>query len=515
MGLMALEDLIGQTLAFGIPGPTVTDDDIRLFRSTRAGGLVLYRRNFESPEQLKQLIGRLEETLQRRLLVMTDHEGGRVIMFREGVTVFPDNLAFGAAGRPEDARRQGAIEAKELRRLGVDVNLAPVLDILTEAYSPNIGIRSYGPDPVLVARMGEARIRAMQACGLSACAKHFPGKGHSPLDAHLRLPTILSTWKEMRECHLIPFEGAIRAGVETIMTSHPLYPSLDPTPNCPATFSNRIVKETLRGEMNYQGVIASDDLEMRAISEICPIREAGIHARRAGHDLLLACHDPRSQWALSEGLLDAYKAKALPLGELEMSVERIGRLRARRPLRFEGGAPHPEPEGEALARDISSRGVTVLRPGVPDLSRRPRGIVAVIFPRLSGLDPRIMVERPLLDEEGFLLERFGRFGIKPLVKIVGIEPSEDEIGAAESLASHSEIAIVFLFDARLFSTNKSLLERLQTKTARLVVAIMRDPYDAEFIREGVLCLTAYGYRVCQLDAVVERLLGEAAGLNTG
>jgi beta-N-acetylhexosaminidase len=505
---MTLEDLIGRTLVFGISGMAITGDEIRLYRETGAGGLILYRRNFESTEQLKQLISRLEETIQRRLLVMTDHEGGRVVMFREGVTVFPDNLAFGAAGRAEDARRQGAIEAKELRRLGVDVNLAPVLDVLTESYSPNIGIRSYGPDPGLVAQMGEARIRAMQAGGLSACAKHFPGKGHSPLDAHLRLPTILSTWKEMRECHLIPFERAIRAGVEMIMTSHPLYPSLDPTPNCPATFSIRIVKETLRDEMNYQGVIASDDLEMGAIGEISPIREAGVHARRAGHDLLLACHDLRSQWALFQGLLDSYKTKALPLGELEESVERIGRLRARRPVRFEGGAPGPEPEGAAMAREVSLRAVTVLRPGVPGLSRRPRGIVAVIFPRLSDLDPRIMVERPLLDEEGFLLERFGRFGIRPLVKIVGIEPSEDEIADAESFASRSEIAILFLFDAHLFPTNKSLLERLQTKTTRLVVALMRDPYDVEFIREGVLCLTSYGYRVCQLDSVIERLLGE-------
>ena len=119
-------------------------------------------------------------------------------MFREGVTIFPDNLAVGMVGDAKIAGRQGAIEAKELRRLGIDVNLAPVLDVLTEGYSPNIGIRSYGKDPGVAARLGAARIRAMQAGGLSACAKHFPGKGHSPLDAHLALPTILSTWEEMR-----------------------------------------------------------------------------------------------------------------------------------------------------------------------------------------------------------------------------------------------------------------------------------------------------------------------------
>jgi beta-N-acetylhexosaminidase len=269
------------------------------------------------------------------------------------------------------------------------------------------------------------------------------------------------------------------------------------------------VRETLRGEFDYQGVIASDDLEMGAISEICSIREAGTHARRAGHDLLLACHDPRSQWALFQGLLDAYKAKALPLRELETSVERIRRLKERRATRFEGDLPHPEPDGEALAREISLRAGTVIRPGVPDLSRRLRSSVTVVFPRLSSLDQRIMIERPLLDEERFLLERFDRFGAKPRVRIVGIEPSEDEIADVESRASRSDVTILFLFDAHLYPTNKTLLDRLQSKAARLVVVLMRDPYDAEFIREGARCLTAYGSRVCQLDAVLERLLDEA------
>lgn len=240
---MTLPELVGQTLVFGIPDAELREEDVRLFQNTHAGGLILYRRNFESPDQLRRLISRLAEALGRRLLVATDHEGGRVIMLREGVTIFPDNLAVGAAGEVEWSSRQGTIEAKELRRLGVDLNLAPVLDVLTDAYSPNIGVRSYGKDPALVARLGAARIRAMQAHGLSACSKHFPGKGHSPLDAHLRLPTIASTWEEMKRVHLVPFLAAIDAGVDAIMTSHPLYPNLDPTPRTPATFSKRIVGE--------------------------------------------------------------------------------------------------------------------------------------------------------------------------------------------------------------------------------------------------------------------------------
>src|SRR5512135_644100 len=162
---MKLAELMGERLVIGIPGTRITPEIVRHFEELHAGGLILYRINFDSPTQLKQLIADLEEALGRKLLVCADHEGGRVIMFRDGITVFPDNLAVGTVGNRDYARQQGEIEAKELRRLGLDVNLGPVLDVLTAAYSPNIGIRAYGQDWRLVAEMGAARISAMQQHG--------------------------------------------------------------------------------------------------------------------------------------------------------------------------------------------------------------------------------------------------------------------------------------------------------------------------------------------------------------
>src|SRR5919109_1267186 len=291
----------------GLKGPAVDDADIRLFRDTRAAGLILYRRNFESPEQLLKLLDALESALGRRLLVSTDHEGGRIVMLGRGVTIFPDNLAVGTAGEETFAYKEGLIEARELRRLGVDLNLGPCLDVLTDRYSPNIGIRSYGKDPALVARYGVARIRGMAKGGVSACPKHFPGKGHSPLDAHLRLPTIDSDWDEMQRVHLVPFFEAIAAGVECVMTSHPVYPRLDPV-GVPATFSRLIVEDYLRGQVGFRGVIVSDDLEMGAVSETTTIGEAAVQAADAGHDLLLVCHTDRAQRAAAAALVDAYRS---------------------------------------------------------------------------------------------------------------------------------------------------------------------------------------------------------------
>ncbi len=338
---MKLAELVGERLVIGIPGTKITPEIVRHFKELHAGGLILYRINFDSPAQIKKLIADLEEALGRKLLVTADHEGGRVIMFRDGITVFPDNLAVGGAGKIDYARQQGEIEAKELRRLGLDVNLAPVLDVLTEAYSPNIGIRSYGKDWRLVAEMGAARIAAMQQGGLSACAKHFPGKGHAPVDAHLGLPVIGSTWQEMEAVHLKPFVTAIQTGVDLVMSSHPYYPKLDPDPQKIATFSRRIIYDYLRGELNFKGIIASDDLEMGAIKAICPIGEAGILAAQAGHDLLLVCHDLKAQKEVYYKLLEAYKSKQLPLKELEESAARIKRLKLKRAKRFAGENPAP------------------------------------------------------------------------------------------------------------------------------------------------------------------------------
>jgi beta-N-acetylhexosaminidase len=507
---MKLEELVGQRLVIGIPGTKITPQIVRHFQELHAGGLILYRINFDSPQQIKNLITDLEEALGRRLMVTADHEGGRVIMFRDGITVFPDNLAVGTAGNLDYARQQGEIEAQELRRLGLDVNLAPVLDVLTEAYSPNIGIRSYGQDWRVVAQMGAARISGMQHHGLSACAKHFPGKGHAPVDAHLGLPVIGSTWEEMEEVHLKPFVHAIATGVDLVMSSHPYYPKLDPDPNKIATFSRRIIHDYLRGELNFSGVIASDDLEMGAIKAICPIGVAGILAAQAGHDLLLVCHDLKAQKEVYNKLLEAYKSQQLPLKELEESADRIKTLKLKRTQRFAGEEPVSEPAGSRLAARICRESVLVLqdkRKLLPIKSGKKN--IVVIFPQFSRLNAKIMIEKEVLPEQEFVLNEFQKFGLNPDIYLVSIEPAAAEIHQAVNLAKNSDLTILFCFDAHLYPSNKKLLEAIQAAAKELVVELLRDPYDAASIQEGAACLTDFGWRACQIRAAIEKMCSPA------
>lgn len=510
---MELAELVGERLVIGIPGTEITPEIVRHFQELHAGGLILYRINFASPAQLKRLIGDLEEALGRRLLVLADHEGGRVIMFRDGVTVFPDNLAVGAAGNVDYARQQGEIEAKELRRLGLDVNLAPVLDVLTEAYSPNIGIRSYGRDWRLAAQMGAARIAAMQQGGLSACAKHFPGKGHAPVDAHLGLPVIGSTWKEMEAVHLRPFVAAIRTGVDLVMSSHPYYPKLDPEPNKIATFSRRIIYDYLRRELNFTGVIATDDLEMGAIAALCPIGDAGILAAQAGHDLLLVCHDPQAQKEVFDNLLEAYQKGQLPLRELEESAARIKRLKLKRDQRFAGGEPGAEPAGSLLAARICRDSVQVIQDERTLLPLKAgEKSLGVIFPQFSSLAARIMIEEEVLPEEEFVFQEFHKFGVSPHVQIVAMEPTAEEIQQAVNLARDSDLTILFCFDAHLYPSNKRLLDSLQEAAPDLVAVLLRDPYDADYLQAGVAGLTDFGWRACQIKAAIEKICASASTL---
>lgn len=509
---MELEDLIGQKLMIGVPGTELTPAIVELFRETRAGGLILFRPNFSSAEGLKRLIADLEAALVRRIIIAVDHEGGRVIHLAEGVSVFPDNLALGKTRNEDYAKTQGEIDALELRRLGIDLNLAPTLDVLTETFSPNIGIRSYGGDPGIVARLGTARIKGMQAFGLSACAKHFPGQGQSPLDAHLALPVLPTTWEEMWKIHIKPFVDAIKAGVEAVMSSHPVYPNLDPLPLTPATFSKKIITECLRKELGFQGAILTDDLEMGALKDICPIGESACRATEAGHDILLICHKAEAVREVYQSLLDAYRNKRLDAAELELSVERIHALKEKRPQRFAEGAPLPEVRGKELAAKIAGEAVRIFKNHTLLPLRRhcfEDDTVSVIFPKLSSLSHLVMIEPECLDERNFIRNAFKRHGVNPdRIEIVGLDPSDDEIRKACESAGAGTLTLYFCYDAHLFPRGRKLLEEIQTVTKPCVVILLRDPYDEEFVKPEAACVTAFGFRAAQIQAAVDVLFSQ-------
>jgi beta-N-acetylhexosaminidase len=419
-------------------------------------------------------------------------------------------------------RRQGEIEAKELRRLGIDLNLAPTVDVLTEIFSPNIGIRSYGKDPDLVAQMAAARIYGMQSNGLSACAKHFPGQGQSPQDAHLDLPVLATAWKEMEAIHLKPFLAAIDAGVDAIMTSHPVYPNLDPA-YVPATFSKGIVHHFLRKELGYEGVIVTDDLEMGALKNICSIGESAVRAIEAGHDMVLVCHGREAVLEVHAALTQALKEGRLEREEIELSLDRLEKLKAKRKERFSGSEVFAEPEGKALAAKIAEEGIQINFPHpnpLPEgegkiLPPRPmkwgegwgEGRFHVIFPRLSELSNRIHIEDAMLNEEAYVRQLFKEQNIK--VDIVGLTPSETEIQILATHLKTDAVTVFFCYDAHLDPQTLKVLNLVQEKAGTAVIVLLRNPYDEAFIKKGISSIQAFGFRTVQIKAAVSVIASAA------
>lgn len=324
---MQWDESIGLQLAVGFHETKATPELIARLKRLHARSVVVFNRNFLNPKQYVRLIRDLEKALGEPLLVMVDHEGGRVIRFNAGVTRFPDALSQAKTQSARAIEEQGRVEAEELKRLGTYVNLAPCVDVLAQDCDPVIGDRSYGPDAETVARLGEARIRGLQANGVAACAKHFPGLGAVPRDPHKTLPTIKLGWEAMENTHLRPFRTAIKAGVATVMSSHVCYPGLGEPKGLPATFSSRLIHDLLRSRLGFSGVILTDDLEMGALRAFGTIGEAAVRAAEAGHDMFLICSDLTAAEKALSRLKQAYQAGRLSPGSLESSVKRIEALR--------------------------------------------------------------------------------------------------------------------------------------------------------------------------------------------
>ena len=324
---MRIREWIGAKLALGLPGPSLTPDAVACLRQTQAQSLVVFARNFATTEQFLTLLRDAEAAVGHRLVVMVDHEGGRVIRFSRDVTRFPAALTVGSRQEADAVRQQGAIEAQELKRLGVHVNLAPCVDVIRESADPVIGDRSYGTDPVRVAELGVARIQGLESHGVAACAKHFPGLGAVPLDPHQRLPTIPLTWETLERVDLVPFRAAVTTQVAMIMSSHVCYPALGDPPGLPATFSCRLIHSLLRERLQFDGLVLTDDLEMGALQAYGGIGEAAVRATEAGHDILLICSDLQAGCAAAAALQASYESGRLDEQELAESVQRFSAMR--------------------------------------------------------------------------------------------------------------------------------------------------------------------------------------------
>lgn len=319
----AIRREIGQLLIGSLPGPTITPEIRSLAREFSLGGVTLFARNIEVPEQVAELSIDIQTLASDvPLWVSVDQEGGRVARLRKPFTEWPPMAVLGRSGSTELASRFAAALAAELQAVGITLDFAPVLDILTNPKNPVIGDRALAENADAVARLGVAIVRGLQDNGVAACGKHFPGHGDTAVDSHLDLPLVEHPPDRIRRVECVPFREAIRAEVAFIMTAHVLVPSLDE--ERPATLSPRIVQDMLRHELGFQGVILSDDLEMKAIAQTREIHDAAVQAIAAGCDGVLICSGSiEAQAATLEALVHAVEDGRIAYKRLEDALKRL------------------------------------------------------------------------------------------------------------------------------------------------------------------------------------------------
>ena len=319
----AIRREIGQLLIGSVAGPTLTPEIKSLAREFSLGGVTLFSRNIEAPEQVAELSVDLQTLASELpLWVSVDQEGGRVARLRKPFTEWPPMAVLGRSGSVELASRFAAALATELTAVGITLDYAPVLDIHTNPRNPVIGDRALAEDADLVARLGAAIVRGLQDNGVAACGKHFPGHGDTSVDSHLELPLVEHPPDRIRRVECVPFREAIRADVAFIMTAHVLVPALDE--ERPATLSPRIVQALLREELNYPGVVLSDDLEMKAIARSYTVPDAAVQAIAAGCDAVLICSgDVEVQADALEALVHAVEDGRIPYRRLEDALKRL------------------------------------------------------------------------------------------------------------------------------------------------------------------------------------------------
>jgi beta-N-acetylhexosaminidase len=326
---MALRHDIGQLLIGSLPGTTIPPEARSIAREFQLGGITLFSRNIEAPEQVAELSHDIQALSNEiPLWVAVDQEGGRVARLKAPFTEWPPMAVFGRSEDEGLAGRFARALAAELKAVGISLDYAPVLDIHTNPKNPIIGDRALAENADAVARLAAPIIRGLEDSGVAACGKHFPGHGDTAVDSHLDLPIVEHPPDRIRRVECVPFREAIRHNVAFMMTAHILVPSLDE--ERPATLSPRIVRDLLREELGYQGVILSDDLEMKAIANTYTVPDAAVQAIAAGCDGILICSGNLEVHATTlEALVHAVEGGRLPLKRVEDALARQRRAKER------------------------------------------------------------------------------------------------------------------------------------------------------------------------------------------
>ncbi len=457
--------------------------------------MCLFGRNIENAEQVAQLNDEVRALLADTLppFIAVDQEGGNVVRIADGNIVLPGNMALGATRDETLAYAAGRAQGDDLKRLGFNMNLAPVLDVNSNPKNPVIGIRSFGDDVALVSAMGVQFVKGQQASGIATVAKHFPGHGSVDADSHKGLPVVHASAAELRR-QLQPFTAAMAAGLDGMMTAHVATPTLSEGDETPATLSPHVLGDLLRDEMRFDGLVVTDELEMEAIARRYGVGRAAVMAVNAGADMVLIPWRSEKKTEVRQALLDAVKNESLSMARVDAAVRRIVTLKLKRGL-FDRVPPRRERlaalgEKRGVSAQIAGAAITLLRTDDKVFPLRRAVKIAVVTTEASLVEA---VERRAHHTRSMVVPAY------PSISAISLLKQQ-----ATALAQSADVVIVSVVNAN----QVELLEALALTKKPLVAVVMGLPYLAVKVPQAAVVLTTYSYRDSAAEAATAALFGE-------
>jgi beta-N-acetylhexosaminidase len=517
-----LEEATGLRLMLAFQGHTLPPGFGEMLSRRTVAGVTLFRPwNVRDPEQVRELTAALQGAAgsshpgdgrrggaaqQLPLLIAADQEGGTLNALA-GTTTFPGNMALGATSSPDLARRVGFAIGRELSAQGVNVNYAPVCDVNINPANPVIGTRSFGEDPQLAAGLAAAMVEGMQAAGVAATAKHFPGHGDTSTDSHHALPVLDFDEERLRRVELPPFSAAIKAGVKLIMSAHLALPALTGNDSTPATLSVEVMTSLLRAQLGFSGVSISDALDMGAIPQGPQLASRAVEAAQAGNDLLLLMGSGEVEEQIYRALLRAAQEGMLSTEQVAGSARRVLALKSwvgrqeQPPLSVVGCEEH-----RALALQVAAHATTLVcdGPGLLPLRLSPDAPLLVIVPRPADLTPadtssydtpspalHLRNHHPLVDEV-----------------TVPIDPQPEEIAYIRERAAQYRAAVVCTINALDHPGQAALANALFDVGIPVVAVALRLPYDLQAYPAAGTYVCTYSLQDPSLAALADALFGK-------
>lgn len=507
-----LEEKIGQMLVVGFHGYEAPGYLLQWLAEGRIGGVILFGRNIQNPQQVAKLTQAFHQASKYPLLICIDQEGGTVARLRDGFTESPGAMVLGVADSESLAEDVSEMLATELWALGINWNLAPVVDITHDISNPSVGTRSLGRDKTRVAKLAAAEVRGFQKAHVAASAKHFPGLGNTPVDTHLALAVIDGSLDYLWEHDLVPFRAVVDEGTATVMISHVKFTELDP--DYPATLSPRIIQDLLRREIGFRGVACTDCMEMKAIANHYGSGESAVLAALAGVDLILFSHSFTDQHPLSVevyySLLDGAQSGRLPMSRIDEAVSRVMALKEKYAI---SEKPQLEvirkPEHLALAHRAARAGVVLVK-SEPDVFSLHKGAKVGVVEFASIIDSEIM-EQGGLSGFAHLLHQHA-----PHIASVSLRPMDyrpEDLALARELAAQSDVLVLATRNAHLIPDQLNVARELLGLSKRVILMALRNPYDVEVLSESGTILCTCGDSKPSLAAGVEALLGLFVPIN--